>query len=404
MLSWEYPPHMVGGIGTHVKALVPALAERGVEVTLVTPRWEGGEPETRNQPNISIFRVEPSNPRVGNYYADAKQTNLDLERAANAIWPRRDPLNGDADVGYDLVHAHDWLVAFAAIGLKGLHKVPLVATIHATERGRGRGNLPGDTSVAIDNTEWWLTYQAWRVITVSQFMADEVRTFFKLPSDKVEIVPNGVEIARLDHRQGDELERFREHWARKDEKIILFVGRLELQKGPHLLVEAAARVLSQLPDAKFILAGTGGMETGLRKRVSELGLTDQVLISGFLPDRDRDMLYRVADLSVFPSLYEPFGIVALEAMAAECPVVVSDVGGLREVVQPNETGIVVERDNIDSLAQGILDTLGRPDLSARRAANAVRAVSENYTWERIADRTIQIYSRVLRERRQVVWE
>jgi glycogen synthase len=162
-------------------------------------------------------------------------------------------------------------------------------------------------------------------------------------------------------------------------------------------------VLAQFPQAKFVLAGTGGMEYSLRRRISELGLADKVWMTGFIPDEDRDRLYKIADVSVFPSLYEPFGIVALEAMAAECPVVVSDVGGLREVVNHNETGIIVHPDNIESLSWGILHTLQRPDWSALRAANAYRGVREDYSWERIAGRTIEVYDRVLGERQQVKW-
>ena len=184
---------------------------------------------------------------------------------------------------------------------------------------------------------------------------------------------------------------------------MFFVGRMELQKGAHLLVESAPRVLSQFPQAKFILAGTGGMENSLRRRVYELGLYDKVWMAGFIPDPDRDKLYKIADVSVFPSLYEPFGIVALEAMAAGSPVVVTDVGGLREVVKHNETGIIVYPDNIESLSWGILHTLRRPDWSATRAANAYRGVCSEYSWDHIAERTIQVYDRTVGERRQVKW-
>lgn len=395
---------MVGGIGTHVNALVPALARRGVEITLITPRWRGGEPESLIAPAAKVCRVEPSLPTVGNYFADARATNANLEAFANIVWSLDGGAAGQGSSQFDLIHAHDWLVAFAAVGLKKLHKAPLVATIHATERGRGRGHLLWEMSYAINQMEWTLAYEAWRVITPSKFMAEEVKNYFQVPVDKSEVVPNGVDTSRFDALAQMDLTDFRSRWATRDERIVLFVGRMEPQKGAHLLVEAAPLVLTHFPQARLVLAGTGGMENTLRRRIAEMGLQDRVLMTGFLPDIDRDKLYRVADVAVFPSLYEPFGIVALEAMAAHCPVLVSDVGGLKEVVTHDETGIVVYSDNIESLAWGIVHTLQAPEQSKARAESAYRLVCEEYNWDRIAERTALVYDRVLRERSLVRWE
>ena len=129
-------------------------------------------------------------------------------------------------------------MAWAAASLKRLHKTPLLATIHATERGRGRGFLGGETSHLINGTEWWLTYEAWRVITASQFMADEVKTYFNVPPDKIDIVPNGVDPAAFDALEGVDLSVFRERWARPDERIIFYVGRMVEEKGIHLIVRS----------------------------------------------------------------------------------------------------------------------------------------------------------------------
>jgi glycogen(starch) synthase len=183
MLSWEYPPHIVGGVGTHVSALVPALARRGVEITVITPRWVGGVAESIIAPKAKICRVEPALPTFGDYYEDAHRTNLNLESFANTFWSEKGDTEGQGRAGFDLIHAHDWLVALAAIALKNVHKAPLLATIHATERGRGRGLLPLGISSSINETEWFLTYEAWRVITASRFMADEVRDYFHLPEN-----------------------------------------------------------------------------------------------------------------------------------------------------------------------------------------------------------------------------
>jgi len=407
MLSWEYPPYVVGGLGAHVAALAPALARAGVQVHLVTPRWKGGEPQEplnakprtarstarKALPSAVVYRVEPPMTGLGNFLADVQQTNLNLSEYAQALYDLLD--------GFDLIHAHDWLVAFVAASLKRLHKTPLLATIHATERGRGRGFLGGEISHAINGTEWWLTYEAWRVITCSQYMSDEVKNYFNLPADKIDVVPNGVDAAPFDVLDG--LRGFRARWARPDERIVFNVGRVVEEKGAHLIVEAVPRVLAEIPQSKFIIAGTGSMVDYLRRRVWDLGVSDKVLVAGFISDPDRNRLLKVADAAVFPSLYEPFGIVALEAMAAKCPVIVSEVGGLKEVVRHDVTGVTIYPGNVESLAWGILHTLHDPAQAKARAAKAYRMVKDEYNWDRIAARTIEIYERIVRERAKTDW-
>jgi glycosyltransferase involved in cell wall biosynthesis len=404
MLSWEYPPYVVGGLGAHVAALAPALARAGVQVHVVTPRWKGGELReslvagargARRALPPSVWRVEPPVMGLGNFFADAQQTNLNLGEQAQALYDRVG--------GFDLIHAHDWLVAFAATSLKRLHKTPLLATIHATERGRGRGFLGGEMAHAINGTEWWLTYEAWRVVTCSAFMRDEVREYFNVPLDKIDIVPNGVDAAPFDELNAVDLAEFRARWARPDEKIVFNVGRVVQEKGAQVIVEAAPRVLAEMPNVKFIIAGKGSSVDDLRRRVWELGVQDKVNIAGFVSDPDRDRLLKVADAAIFPSLYEPFGIVALEAMAAKCPVIVSAVGGLQEVVRHDVTGVTIYPNNVESLAWGVLRALRDPKRARTRAAKAYRVVKKEYHWDRIAEQTIAIYERIARERVKTVW-
>ncbi len=394
MFSWEYPPHVVGGLGEHVAHLVPALATEGVEVHLVTPRWAGGPSEERGE-GYTIHRVNPPTFEAPDVYTCAWQTNLAMEKHAENLWRASDP--------FDLVHAHDWLVAFAPVALKRSFKTPLVATIHATERGRSRGYLGSDTQYAINNTEWWLTYEAWRIICASQYMAGEVSGYFHVPRDKIDVIPNGVSADAFAQWRGEDLSAFRGMYAQPHEQIVFTVGRVVQEKGVGVLVEAVPRVLAQCPQAKFVIAGSGGYLEPLRRRAWELGVADKVLFTGFIPDEDRDRLYLVASCAVFPSLYEPFGIVALQAMAAQTPVVVSEVGGLAEVVRHAETGITVYPDNPDSLAWGILHTLQHPDWARQRAANAYRMVLEEYNWPVIARRTLELYQRVVEERATTRW-
>ena len=395
MLSWEYPPHMVGGLGKHVKELVPALAAAGIELHLLTPRWLGGDPHEKTD-GVTVYRVDtPPHSELSDFYTDTQRTNWLLqERGRELIMTTG---------GFDIIHAHDWLVAFAAIGLKNEFKVPLLATIHATEHGRNRGQVGNEISQSIHSTEWWLTYEAWRVICCSQFMASEVAHIFHVPRDKLDVIPNGVDTKRFDELNGADLSDFRTRFAAPHERIVFYVGRIVHEKGVGVLVEAVPRVLASFPQAKFVIAGTGGYLETAKQRADQLGVSPHIYFTGFIPDSDRDRLFKVASVAVFPSLYEPFGIVALEAMAARAPVVVSNVGGLAEVVEHNETGLLVYPDNPDSLAWGMLETLHHPDWAAARAENAYRRVVTEYNWRRIAARTAAVYQRIVQERAVTAW-
>lgn len=404
MLSWEYPPHVVGGLGKHVAELLPALVSEGVDVHLVTPRLTGGpleesasaaSPNGRGAGSLTVHRVEPPSVPMSNFFLTATRANTPLEETARRVWDQNGP--------FDLVHAHDWLVAQAAVALKHAYKAPLLATIHATEYGRGRGSVSGEVPQAINNAEWWLTYEAWRIICCSHFMASEVQTALRVPSDKVDVIPNGIDTTRFDVLANEDLAEFRKGFAAPDEKIVFYVGRVVHEKGVHLLVEAMPRILAERPGVKLVVAGTGQSLGAVRQRATDLGVGANCYFTGFIPDATRDRLFRVADVAVFPSLYEPFGIVALEAMAAKTPVVVSEVGGLVEVVKHAETGITVFPGNVDSLVWGIQHTLDHPNWARQRAETAYRMAVEQFNWDSIARRTIDVYERIIAERKLVVW-
>lgn len=395
-LSWEYPPHLIGGLGAHVAELLPALARNGADVTLLTPRFKGGAEFEQVHANARVYRITPPVPAIANLLADAPQTNLTLEQAAHNLWQETG--------GFDLIHAHDWLVSYAAEALKKLYRTPLVATIHATERGRGRGELRDDVAVAINGAEWWLTYEAWRVIATSRFMAEEIRRYFELPQDKISIVPNGVDPTRFVTMTPDERSVVRAQWAEPHEHIVYYVGRVQEEKGLFVLTDAAQQVLSTDPSAKFVIAGTGSILNALRDRVEAYGLSDRILLPGYISDATRDQLYQLADVAVFPSLYEPFGIVALEAMAAGCPVIVSDVGGLGEVVDEGITGLKVAPNRSDLLADAIRQSLHLRPQALEMAARAMAVVCQVYTWDQIARVKIEIYRQIIRLRKITPWE
>lgn len=383
MLSWEYPPHVVGGLGKHVMELTPALDRQGVEVHLITPAWAGGE-LSDSVGGMTVHRVSPPAQTSGSVLYIARQTNDELERYVEQLWPEVG--------GFDIIHSHDWLVAFAACALKRGFKTPLVATMHATERGRGGGYLNGEMAGAIHSTEQWLVDEARRIIVTSRYMALQMQDCFGASADRVDVVPNGVDVTGFDRYVGATgRSPLRDLYALPEEKIVFFVGRVEYQKGVHTLLEAVPRVLVQCPRAKFVFAGRGAELDNLRRRAGELGIESHVLFAGFISDHDRDRLYRVASVAVFPSLYEPFGIVALEAMAAKCPVIVSEVGGLKEVVRCCQSGVTVPPGDPESLARGIVRVLTQPDLAQSWAATAYQLVRDKYNWDRIAALTAAAY-------------
>jgi len=389
MLSWEYPPRIVGGIARHVFGLSQALARAGAEVDVLTAHHPGApdvEVATAGDGRVRVLRAAPNPVNPIDFISDIHQLNfLLLERLLSA-----------GDLSYDLLHAHDWLVAFAARTLKHGRRIPLVGTIHATEAGRNNGIYTPSQSY-IHSLEWLLTYDAWRVICCSQAMASEVTGSLHVPADKLRIVPNGIEPERLQCADTPkQLAAFRAHWAAPAEKIVFFVGRLVREKGVEVLIDAMPEVIAAHPEAKFVVAGGGG-HGHLAHRAAALGLGHRISFAGFLPEDDLPRMYAIASVAAFPSLYEPFGIVALEAMAAGAPVVTSDIGGFREVVRHGANGLQTWANNPHSLAWGINQVLSSPELAAKLRAGGRRDAHRIYGWDGIAKQTETVYREVISE-------
>jgi len=388
MLSWEYPPYMSGGLGQHVKELAPALLaiDATLELHIVTPAF-GAPSSHESVDRLHVHRVTTALPSDDRVYDDVLAANPSFVEVAQQVIEDSGP--------FDLLHVHDWLLSFSAIELQEALGLPLVATIHATERGRYRGALYSDMSRAIDAAERRLARQAQRVITCSVAMQHEVRDFYDVLSERISVIPNGIDGSRLRRLSGEDLSEFRRRYARPEELIVFNVGRMVYEKGADLLVESAPQVLSQAPDAKFVIGGRGPLFPSLSQRINDLSLHDKVMLTGFLTDEERDQLYVVADVCVFPSRYEPFGIVALESMAAGTPVVVSDVGGLGTVVQHEQTGLTTYAEDVYSLGQAIVRVLNDPQTASARARLAQAYVEDCLAWPVIAGMTCDLYQAVL---------
>lgn len=393
MLSWEYPPYMIGGLGKHIADLAPALCDEDITIFVITPHLRGGEARQTIARRLHIVRIPPPpDMELQNIPLNAPPPafvlhyNHELERAARHL---------ALEVGgFDLIHTHDWLTATTAIALKQCWHIPLIATIHATEYGRCRGNINGQHSHEIDGIEWRLTYEAWRVIVCSHFMQTQLMEHFHTPPDKIDIIPNGVYLHPNPFNTPYDRLVFRRKFAADDEQLGFSIGRIVYEKGLHVLIDAWSYVLHHF-NARLIIAGSGPYADTLRAQIERLGLQAHIFMAGFISNADRRRLYYAANVAIVPSLYEPFGIVSLEAAAAGCPVVVTETGGLKEVVRVHETGIIVTPDHIESLAWGILHTLQHPRWSRARALNALADIRENYNWHKIARQTRATYQRVL---------
>jgi glycogen(starch) synthase len=393
MLSWEFPPRIIGGISPHVYYLSKSLARNGIRVYVVTCDFPGAPPHEVLD-GVEVFRIDSYKNPAPDFATWVYLMNVNMQKEAAALI---NSLGGNVDI----IHAHDWLVATAAIGLKHVFRKPLFVTMHSTETGR-RNGIHFDYEKMIHETEAWLTYEAWKVICCSDYMISHVQWAFGLPPDKLIMVPNGVNYEVYSKYENHDLSQFRSKFALPEENIVLFVGRLVYEKGIHVLVNAAPKVLDKV-NAKFVIVGNGYMRDQLSTLVKGMGLAHKVMFTGFVDDETLRRLQICANVSVVPSLFEPFGIVALEAMAAKSPIVVSDTGGLSEIVEHDVSGVKVYASNPDSLAWGITKVLTDDGYAKWIKTNAYQKIQEKYDWNKIAQRTKTIYSNVLNEYSKSFW-
>lgn len=384
MLTWEYPPRIVGGIARVVHDLSKRLIKDGHEVTVITYKDGENVPEYENDKGVNVYRVDNYMIHPNNFIDWIMQLNFNMISKAIEI------INKEG--GFDVIHAHDWLVTYAAKSLKNAYDIPIVATIHATEAGRNSG-IHDDTQRYINDTEWLLTYEATEVIVNSNFMKNDLQRLFGLPYDKINVIPNGINLTNFTGIDRDY--DFRRQYAMDNEKIILYVGRLVYEKGVQHLIAAMPKVLSNYNDAKLIIAGRGGMIDELKAEAASLGLTDKIYFTGYLDSKKVQKMYKCADIAVFPSTYEPFGIVALEAMLAGVPTVVSDVGGLNEIVSHGVDGMKAYAGNPNSIADSITALLYDHQLATNVAKKAKQKVKEQFNWEKIAQDTHFTYEKAI---------
>lgn len=390
MFSWEYPPVSHGGLARHVQDLSEALVKQGEDVYIIT---QGGD-ELDNDKTINgvrVLRSESVSISANNFVDNILHLNFQLLDKAIQLLREIDDI--------DLIHGHDWLVFWASKVLKHSLTKPLVYTIHATEFGRNQG-IYNNMQRYINDIEWYATFEAWKIIVCSKFMNYEVRNLFQLPEDKVVTIPNGVVEENYRAKNPDKIIN---KYASPSEKIVFYVGRIVREKGIQVLIQSIPEILHHYPATKFVIAGKGPFLDNLKAQAKFLGVEDRIYFTGFISDEERNRLYQLADVAVFPSFYEPFGIVALEAMVTKTPVVVSNVGGLSEFVKDGKNGLTVNPNDSHQLADKILYVFNNEKEAEKMVKVGYQMVKDEFTWDKIASKTSMVYEDVLNDYSKTDW-
>lgn len=381
ILSWEYPPLIEGGLARHVRKLSENLVQLGVDVHVLT-RGDGSAPDEQVIGGVNVHRVrEPNRPSdLAEFVTWIEHMNTDMLGAGIALSDEYD---------FDLVHGHDWLVASAGDHLAKRFECPLVMTIHATEYGRHQGWVDKHPQSHIHGVEKWVTNRADAVIACSAYMREHIADIYGLEEGAVAVIPNGIDPGDL--RPMENLDEMRKSFAEPDEKLVLLVGRLVYEKGFQVALEALPSLIESVGKVRFIVAGSGTHEQELKAQAEKLGLMEHGTFVGWIGDDVLHSLYRIADLTVVPSIYEPFGLVALEAMASGCPCIVADTGGLREVVPTDNVGLRFRSSDPESLAKMAEKVLTDPELRDRLVTEASDHVL-TFDWLDVAKQTQSLYA------------
>ncbi len=382
LISWEYPPVIEGGLGRHVRKLSEHLVADGVEVHVLT-RGGGRLPREEERHGVIVHRVrEPPFPKdVDAFVRWVTDMNGHMVQLGEQLCRRFD---------FDLVHSHDWLVSGAAERLARRAGRPWLTTVHATEFGRHQGWVQKHPQSYIHSVERAMARRADHLITCSEYMRGHVARVFGVPAAGITTIPNGIDPRDLEPVV-DDLPGLRARYAESDQLLVLLVGRLVYEKGFHLALDALAPVIRRRRGVRFVVAGTGTAEAELKRQSKRLGLGKHGTFLGWVGDDMLHSLYRVADLCIVPSIYEPFGLVALEAMASGCLCIVADTGGLREVVPEDGTvGLRFPSRDSDALEE-ILEQVLTDDAARAQLVAEAREHVLRFDWAEVARRTREIY-------------
>jgi glycogen synthase len=386
VISWEYPPIIEGGLARHVRKLSEHLVQEGAEVHVLT-RGGGRLAAVEDRHGVIVHRLdEPPFPKdVKAFVRWVEAMNEDMRELGQQI---------AETAGFDIIHSHDWLVAGAAEQIARRNGLPWLTTVHATEYGRHQGWVQNYPQSHIHAAERDMVHRADHVITCSRYMRSHVASVFGVPRRKITAMQNGIDPRDLEPVAPD-LDQLRARYAKPDERLVLLVGRLVYEKGFHLALDALAPVIAKLGGVRFVVAGTGTAEAELRRQAWRLRLYRKGMFLGWVGDDMLHSLYRISDLCIVPSIYEPFGIVALEAMASGCLCVVADTGGLREVI-PGDGTVGLRFPSRDSGAlEAILERVLTDDTERAQLVTEAREHVLRFDWGKVAKEIVLLYGELV---------
>jgi len=397
MFGWEFPPAYSGGLGIACYGLTRQLAAQGAQVTFVLPKKMDsphnflkviscGDEMKGVKTHILINSALQPYMSEGTYISNSHDQGTNSGRVYGSSIYEEVLRYGEvartiaATEEFDVIHAHDWLSTKAAIAAKEVSGKPMVLHIHNTVYDRGAGNpCPEEYEIEREGM-----HKADKIITVSQWTKNKVVEHYDIPASKVEVVHNGI-----DFDDYDAVEMISH--LKKTNKIVLFLGRITIQKGPDYFIDAAKKVLEKEKDVMFVFSGSGDMERQMIEKAASLGISDRVLFAGFTRGKERDKMYQMADVFVMPSVSEPFGLVPLEAMYYGTPCVISKQSGVAEVTKHC---FKVDFWDINEMANKIVSLLRYPPLHDEMVSNGKREV-KTLTWEKAASKCINIYNELL---------
>ncbi|MBO0959498.1 glycosyltransferase family 4 protein [Neobacillus sp. MM2021_6] len=370
MLCWEFPPNIVGGLSRHVFGLSAHLAMLGHEVHVLTAGTN--ELPTFEQMNgVNVHRVKPINEWDDHFFFWLAGLNLAMSFKADHL---------SKEIKFDLIHAHDWLVGAASIALKGLLKVPLLTTIHATEHGRNNG-IHTEMQQFIHEKEQQLIVESDELIVCSEYMREGLISVFKAKNEKISIIPNGIEPLRAEINVGEIYPEL------KQRNYIFSIGRIVKEKGFETIIEAAAYAKEMDSECFFVIAGKGPLLQAYQEQIIARNLDKHVIFIGYISDEQRNALIQGSAMAVIPSLYEPFGIVALETMILGKPTIVANTGGMKGIVKHLQTGMLMVPGDAKSLLEQIEFLLNNPVKAEEIGEKGRQIVKSLYGWKRIASET-----------------
>lgn len=388
MFGWEFPPLSSGGLGTACYGLTKSLSKKGVEITFVVPySFDIDSPDFINlisAGNIKIRKI-----------ASALQPYLSSQEYKKSLGKKSEPkIYGSTlfdevhrytlaaekiaeEEDFDVIHCHDWMTFGAGIRAKKKKSKPLVLHVHSTEHDRTGGHQVNQYVYDLERNGM---HNADKIIAVSNFTKNKIVTHYTVPADKIKVVHNAVDFSQHCHDENFEI--------KKTDRVVLFLGRVTLQKGPDYFVYAAKKVLEQEKNVKFIIAGSGDMEPFIIEKAAELGVADKVLFAGFLNQDDVERAYKMADMYVMPSVSDPFGITALEAMKNKAPVIVSKQSGVSEVIRHC---LKVDFWDVNEISNKIVSLLRYKPLHETLKENAYFEVKK-FNWDTPAEKCIEVYN------------